>query len=162
MIDQIILKIYEGVNTCTRLFPRSTTYALPEESSVIPVGSLNCPSPEPGVPHFVIKFPLLSNFCMRLFSPKSPTYTLSEESTVIPPGLINWPSPPKPVDPQDVINVPSVVNFWTAVSGLPRSVTYTLSDESVSIAAALVKRPSPKPKTPQDVINVPLVANFCI
>jgi hypothetical protein len=99
---------------------------------------------------------------MRLFSPKSLTYTLSEESAVTPPGEIDWPSPPKPVEPQDVINVPLAVNFWTAVSGLPPSVTYTLSEESVPIPVARVKLPSPKPKTPHDVINVPLVANFCI
>src|ERR671918_915327 len=90
MIDQIILKIYEGVNTCTRLFPRSTTYALPEESSAIPVGSWNCPSAEPGVPHFVIKFPLLSNFCIRLL-PSSTTKIFPDASTARPGGLLNCP-----------------------------------------------------------------------
>jgi hypothetical protein len=66
------------------------------------------------------------------------------------------------VESQDVINVPVLVNFWTAVSGLPLSVTYTLSEESVAIPVALVKLPSPDPTSSHDVINVPLGANFCI
>src|SRR5918912_1069987 len=95
-------------------------------------GLLNCPSPLPGEPHLVIKLPLLSNFCTRLFSPKSPTYTLPDESTAKPAGLINCPSP-NPVEPQAVINVPLLVNFCTAVSGLPKSATYTLPDVSTSM-----------------------------
>ena len=36
---------YFGENSCIRLFPRSTTKTFPEESTTMPVGSLNCPLP---------------------------------------------------------------------------------------------------------------------
>ena len=88
---------------------RSTTYTLPEESSAILVGSSNCPSPEPVVPHLVINFPLASNFCMRLL-PSSTTKTFPDASTARPAGLVNCPSP-EPVVPHLVINFPLLSNF---------------------------------------------------
>ena len=47
--------------------------------------------PAPTEFHFVIKLPLLSNFCIRLL-PLSATYTLPTESMAIAEGELNWPS----------------------------------------------------------------------
>ena len=64
-----------------RELPRSTTYTLPPESVVMPKESLNCPLPEPEVPHCVMYVPVEENFWMRLL-PESTTYTFPEESVV--------------------------------------------------------------------------------
>src|SRR5215216_6471502 len=88
----ILILVYEGAKTCIRLFPRSTTYTFPDESIAIPVGSSNCPSPVPSVPHFVINFPFLSNFWIRLL-PSSTTKIFPEVSTARLAGLINCPFP---------------------------------------------------------------------
>src|SRR3954466_761150 len=65
---------------------------LSEESTSTVCKSLNCPAPEPVMPHFVVKVPLESNFWIRSF-PESATYTLFDESVAMPIGPLNCPSP---------------------------------------------------------------------
>src|ERR687890_568894 len=85
-----------------------------------PHGPINCPSPEPLDPHFVINLPLLSNFCILEFS-ASLTYTLPAESRPMPCACRNCPSP-EPVGPQLLINLPLLSNtlIW---SKLPAGVS---------------------------------------
>src|SRR5919112_1612523 len=81
---------------------------------------INCPSPEPLDPHFVMNLPLLSNFCILVFL-KSTTKTLPLESTSILSGWRNCPSP-EPLDPHFVMNLPLLSNIliW---SKLPAGVS---------------------------------------
>src|SRR5918994_2141011 len=58
-------------NFCTLLLPESATKTFPEGSTPIPSGpsllsswTLNWPFSSPSEPHFSIKLPLLSNFCI--------------------------------------------------------------------------------------------------
>lgn len=53
-------------NFWMRLFKVSATKTLPLASTATPSGHLNCPSPDPKLPHSARNTPLLLNFCMRL------------------------------------------------------------------------------------------------
>ena len=75
---------------------------------------LNSPSPVPYLPHFVMKLPSLSNFCIRLL-PLSVTYTYpKEESTEIPQAWSNCPSP-VPYLPQFAIKVTITVKLLYSI-----------------------------------------------
>jgi hypothetical protein len=48
-----------------RLFsPKSPTYTLSEESVLIPMAHVKCPSPKPKTLHDVINVLLVANFCI--------------------------------------------------------------------------------------------------
>src|SRR5437016_723911 len=61
-------KVPVFVNFWMRLLPLSATKTLPLPSTATPRGPLNCPLPEPGLPHMVRRAPAFVNFWMRLLS----------------------------------------------------------------------------------------------
>eukprot|EP00291_Cryptomonas_curvata_P014664 CAMPEP_0172155238 /NCGR_PEP_ID=MMETSP1050-20130122/2512_1 /TAXON_ID=233186 /ORGANISM="Cryptomonas curvata, Strain CCAP979/52" /LENGTH=131 /DNA_ID=CAMNT_0012824109 /DNA_START=1160 /DNA_END=1555 /DNA_ORIENTATION=+ len=95
-----------AVKACIRLLPQSATNISPllisvdedEEggvqaaSTAMPRGSLNCPSPQPGVPKLERKIPSGENTCTRRFPP-STTSSLPALSNATPHGPRNCPGP---------------------------------------------------------------------
>ena len=62
-IQDVLMVFYDWYSkSCIRLFPVSATYTAPLSlSTPTPSGSINCPSPEPGSPNFVMNCPSLVN-----------------------------------------------------------------------------------------------------
>src|SRR6476620_3318317 len=96
-----------------RLFSKSDTYALPDESVAIPNGVLNWPLAEPAEPQVLIKVPPLLNTWIRSLL-LSTTYTLPEEPIARCVGNLNWPLA-EPSVPHFLMKVPSFLNFLDTV-----------------------------------------------
>src|ERR671923_53441 len=92
----------------------------------MPAGWLKVPLVAPGLPHSVIKVPLLEITCILLLA-VSATYTLPDDGSIaIPVGELKEPLPP-PYLPHSVIKVPLLEN--TCILLLAVSATYTLPDD---------------------------------
>src|SRR5439155_14157836 len=125
-------------NFWMRLLPASATKTFPLASTAIPSGALNCPSPLPGLPHFVMKEPVFVNFWMRSL-PESATKTFPLPSTATPLGSRN------PL-PHFVRKVPVLSNFWMRL--LMVSATKTLPLPSTARPMGPLNCPSPLPRLP--------------
>ena len=90
------------------------THCLSRGSPQRLAGLLNWPSPEPEVPNFVMKLPLLSNTCMRSLKCLPHTRCPLRGSRQRLMASINWPSP-EPKVPNFVMKVPAAVKHLDSV-----------------------------------------------
>src|SRR3989442_1728782 len=123
----------------------SATKAFPLPSTATSMGTLNCPSPLPGLPHLVKKVPLLSNFWMRRLL-VSATKTFPLPSTARPIGPSNC-SSPLPWLPHLVKKVPLLSNFWMRWLWLSAAKTFPFPSTATP-AGPVLNCPSPHPRLP--------------
>src|SRR5947208_353185 len=140
---------YGHANFWMRLLSRSPTKTFPLPSTATPQGTLNCPSPLPPLPHFVMNVPMSVNFWTLALS-LSATKTFALASAATPKGKLNCPSP-LPRLPHLVRKVPVFVNFCTR--RLLPSATKTFPIASTVrikglLVCELLNCPSPLPALP--------------